>query len=114
MSISDWSSDVCSADLPELGRASNYISAEGDLVSPDTPGAFPPAGRAFQGEEVKAALQGRSLPDTSYEQSRSEELRVGKECVSTFRSRWSPYHYIKKQYTQYHQVIPIKFKTILT
>src|SRR3546814_11773824 len=27
---------------------------------------------------------------------RSEERRVGKECVSTCRSRWSPYHY-KKQ-----------------
>src|SRR3546814_18227400 len=25
-------------------------------------------------------------------QSRSEERRVGKECVSTCRSRWSPYH----------------------
>src|SRR3546814_18883897 len=24
---------------------------------------------------------------------RSEERRVGKECVSTCRSRWSPYHY---------------------
>src|SRR3546814_2410787 len=28
--------------------------------------------------------------------ARSEERRVGKECVSTCRSRWSPYHYIKK------------------
>src|SRR3546814_16644089 len=27
---------------------------------------------------------------------RSEERRVGKECVSTCRSRWSPYHYKKK------------------
>src|SRR3546814_11079609 len=27
---------------------------------------------------------------------RSEARRVGKECVSTFRSRWSPYHYNKK------------------
>src|SRR3546814_4738718 len=27
---------------------------------------------------------------------RSEERRVGKECVSTCRSRWSPYHYTKK------------------
>src|SRR3546814_20051926 len=27
---------------------------------------------------------------------RSEERRVGKECVSTCRSRWSPYHYQKK------------------
>src|SRR3546814_11777795 len=29
--------------------------------------------------------------------ARSEERRVGKECVSTCRSRWSPYHYKKKQ-----------------
>src|SRR3546814_13376577 len=29
---------------------------------------------------------------------RSEERRVGKECVSTCRSRWSPYHYKKNQY----------------
>src|SRR3546814_14755091 len=27
--------------------------------------------------------------------ARSEERRVGKECVSTCRSRWSPYHYKK-------------------
>src|SRR3546814_2269659 len=31
---------------------------------------------------------------------RSEERRVGKECVSTCRSRWSPYHYKKKNQTQ--------------
>src|SRR3546814_14040834 len=28
----------------------------------------------------------------SVEHNRSEERRVGKECVSTCRSRWSPYH----------------------
>src|SRR3546814_16020018 len=33
----------------------------------------------------------------SLTQIRSEERRVGKECVSTCRSRWSPYHYKKKQ-----------------
>src|SRR3546814_17968827 len=32
---------------------------------------------------------------------RSEERRVGKECVSTCRSRWSPYHEKKKQYIWY-------------
>src|SRR3546814_17932335 len=31
-----------------------------------------------------------SRPD--FIEARSEERRVGKECVSTFRSRWSPYH----------------------
>src|SRR3546814_14828012 len=32
--------------------------------------------------------------------ARSEERRVGKECVSTCRSRWSPYHYKKKKLTR--------------
>src|SRR3546814_19659998 len=32
---------------------------------------------------------------------RSEERRVGKECVSTCRSRWSPYHYNKKYMHRY-------------
>src|SRR3546814_15304927 len=32
---------------------------------------------------------GRQVTD---EERRSEERRVGKECVSTCRSRWSPYH----------------------
>src|SRR3546814_13667108 len=30
--------------------------------------------------------------DAQVDQDRSEERRVGKECVSTCRSRWSPYH----------------------
>src|SRR3546814_17206096 len=34
---------------------------------------------------------------------RSEERRVGKECVSTCRSRWSPYHY-KKKNTQHNYI----------
>src|SRR3546814_12320804 len=38
---------------------------------------------------------------------RSEERRVGKECVSTCRSRWSPYHYKKK-----HQQQPIDYANI--
>src|SRR3546814_16951739 len=29
--------------------------------------------------------------------ARSEERRVGKECVSQCRSRWSPYHYKKQR-----------------
>src|SRR3546814_12540445 len=34
--------------------------------------------------------------------SRSEERRVGKECVSTCRSRWSQYHEKKKEIIIYH------------
>src|SRR3546814_18335678 len=40
---------------------------------------------------LKLAVNGREL-----EPHGSEERRVGKECVSTCRSRWSPYHYNKK------------------
>src|SRR3546814_14615966 len=34
---------------------------------------------------------------------RSEERRVGKECVSTCRSRWSPYHYKKKEHKKHRR-----------
>src|SRR3546814_2805172 len=63
MRISDWSSDVCSSDL----------------------GDGPWHRRHRRGKRGgHYAGTGRS--------DRSEERRVGKECVSTCRSRWSPYH----------------------
>src|SRR3546814_3755622 len=76
MRISDWSSDVCSSDLAQAFAAEIHDFPAGDLVVADFPAAF-------------AALDAirRSLND-----ARSEERRVGKECVSTCRSRWSPYH----------------------
>src|SRR3546814_15892661 len=49
--------------------------------------------------EVRVAV-GQCLPRLFVGEAvadRSEERRVGKECVSTCRSRWSPYHYKKKQ-----------------
>src|SRR3546814_9961314 len=42
--------------------------------------------------------------DAALARHRSEERRVGKACVSTCRSRWSPYHYKKKQVHQYGEV----------
>src|SRR3546814_4408285 len=39
----------------------------------------------------------RKLFTISPDGKRSEERRVGKECVSTCRSRWSPYHEKKKK-----------------
>src|SRR6184192_2226123 len=38
----------------------------------------------------------RQATKAAYDKMRSEERRVGKECQSTCRSRWSPYHYKKK------------------
>src|SRR3546814_15273039 len=117
MRISDWSSDVCSSDLAlhNVGIASRIggvliISQERD-----------PAGDLFvkrRREDVmrrpialRHSLYGRKIersPPPPFERlaverhrhpvqrdsaiERSEERRVGKECVSTCRSRWSPYH----------------------
>src|SRR3546814_3939974 len=50
-------------------------------------------GRVAAGDALD--LTDRPLPDWTVERVfalRSEERRVGKECVSTCRSRWSPYH----------------------
>src|SRR3546814_20183297 len=87
MRISDWSSDVCSSDLnPD------------DLVSPFDP-LEPTAGGLNRIEERRldgfALVQGKS-GGLKWEAGRSEERRVGQECVSTCRSRWSPYDQKKK------------------
>src|SRR3546814_1769993 len=82
MRISDWSSDVCSSDL---GLGASRGSGQSSISSLPLqlqrrfhllPGA---AGEAM---DIYAFALAR----------RSEERRVGKECVSTCRSRWSPYH----------------------
>src|SRR3546814_20489768 len=102
MRISDWSSDVCSSDL-EAARAETerlrdqmkQTQLGATLVLQDV--VFETA-RA----ELKPGAEQRLAPLVSYLQAnpevrvridgRSEERRVGKECVSTCRSRWSPYH----------------------
>src|SRR3546814_996816 len=76
MRISDWSSDVCSSDLPGTGYRGNS--------HPGRSGASSLSAHRLQ--ILPDKLSGlRALL------SRSEERRVGKECVSTCRSRWSPY-----------------------
>src|SRR3546814_9059070 len=77
MRISDWSSDVCSSDLPARGRPEPRDGVVG-IVCAGGPGRFARRDRV-------CGLR-----------ARSEERRVGKECVSTCRSRWSPYHSKKK------------------
>src|SRR3546814_15468244 len=91
MRISDWSSDVCSSDLAlpraflrqRLGEAVDARFGGGivDLAVL----ARLPVDRADVDNAAPAALD-----------HRSEERRVGNECVSTCRSRCSPSLY-KKQ-----------------
>src|SRR3546814_2900316 len=98
MRISDWSSDVCSSDLPE-----EYLKSKRRLKS------VSPALSCFRALWEFKQLKGGALPSTTNRDDlkmftqiatqkhkalslRSEERRVGKECVSTCRSRWPPYH----------------------
>ena len=63
---------TCEIPVPDPGRSGNYIAADGSVVSPGTPGAFPPPVRNLGGEEVRAALtQGQSFPGYGYEQSQA-------------------------------------------
>src|SRR3546814_18024871 len=98
MRISDWSSDVCSSDLiEETAEAIVAIAVSGMYT--DVSGLVSRFGidprefslLAFGGAgPMMACFLAREL--RMKEVVRSEERRVGKECVSTCRSRWSRYH----------------------
>src|SRR3546814_14293100 len=88
--ISDWSSDVCSSDLRAGGgHWCTFVRR--------TPVFALGAARRAHGCCPAAA---RACSRRSAISTRSEERRVGKECVSTCRSRWSPYHLKKKTPTR--------------
>src|SRR3546814_3122874 len=93
MRISDWSSDVCSSDLhgicavPVIGLAFAQDEADRQAIGIDhgVDLGGQPAARA-------AHATGSAVFFWALAPCRSEERRVGKEGVSTCRSRWSPYH----------------------
>src|SRR3546814_2764572 len=82
MRISDWSSDVCSSDL----HAFVDRAADRHHLADRFHGRGQKRLRALELFKRKTRNLGDDIID------RSEERRVGKECVSTCRSRWSPYH----------------------
>src|SRR3546814_3936070 len=97
MRISDWSSDVCSSDLgysdPEVKAIAAGFQVPGtdpntgeDAMRPGTPTDYFPS--PFANDIAARAANNNAVPPDL----RSDERRVGKECVSTCRSRWSPYH----------------------
>src|SRR3546814_13711357 len=111
MRISDWSSDVCSSDLDVGGR--NVLATLEHRLHPWSAFVVVPLfalanagvnfGGGLLGEAASTALPwaialglvfGKivGIGAAVWLAVRSEERRVGKECVSKFRSRWSPYH----------------------
>src|SRR3546814_12321017 len=106
MRISDWSSDVCSSDLVRTSVSSpevmEWLVADlrtriADIVAAAaTLRAVAGARRGGRGRSLpggaRTGAEGAGAMAAGNETGRSEERRVGKECVSTGRSRWSPYH----------------------
>src|SRR3546814_16367270 len=102
MRISDWSSDVCSSDL--LDHIVQAVFAATTLaqlmieIGQQRHRARGPWPTGVTGMQVFDHFAVIAHPlDTARQpriaqHARSEERRVGKECVSTCRSRWSPYH----------------------
>src|SRR3546814_12027677 len=121
MRISDWSSDVCSSDLSKLARdlandSEEILDGGGRLALASLQEADGPAGKLkgqierhdLAGSHLVLELRHRAEGDLIRAEQqladqgigaclhrtlrRSEERRVGKECVNTCRSRWTPYH----------------------
>src|SRR3546814_12336442 len=94
MRISDWSSDVCSSDLlPEYGFHAGQLldrdAAAHVLIGIEQRGAA--ARLQLDGHDLtREASVGDGARRPLLRHERSEERRVGKECVSTCRSRWAP------------------------
>src|SRR3546814_17500106 len=95
MRISDWSSDVCSSDLCRA-RAGGGVSVHALSLRPRRTRSPPrPDGRE-RGSRGSAARLTEPADVQVSAFPRSEERRVGKECVSTCISRCSPYPSKKK------------------
>src|SRR3546814_20730644 len=106
MRISDWSSDVCSSDLLAINRQVQPLVDQGASaivvaihqglysdLPPDAPGCDGIRGPLLEilgkiDPRVDLVVSGH----THQTYIRSEERRVGHECVRTCRSRWSPYN----------------------
>src|SRR3546814_11132895 len=115
MRISDWSSDVCSSDLSELAIIRAWprpasLETNSATTAPITDRVM----ATFMPEKTDGAACGRPIIQNSLSRgvrstrdsmirsrstvvSRSDERRVGNECISTCRYRRSQYHAKKKQ-----------------
>src|SRR3546814_8311378 len=100
MRISDWSSDVCSSDLLAVDILANILQhsvLDPEELARERTVILQEIGQAHDTPDdiIFDHFQATAFPDQPIGfpvLGRSEERRVGKECVSTCRSRWPPYH----------------------
>src|SRR3546814_7980450 len=105
MRISDWSSDVCSSDLSITAMLQEAIDrGQRDSVATKRLAEVSAILACQHHMRTQLSLPARSVRTQGIVKvgpavlamldhpERSEERRVGKECVSTCRYRWSPYH----------------------
>src|SRR3546814_5679578 len=97
MRISDWSSDVCSSDLAGQHGQLRTEGVEHAQQETELAGTGPRhrlVGMRGRTRQIRApgGVQEREPVRHRLVVDRSEERRVGTECVRTCRSRWSPYH----------------------
>src|SRR3546814_13879629 len=98
MRISYWSSDLCSSDLEEIAdRLLGEVVEVRPLLEPGEQALRIEVGPIGEHDHVVAVIgEGLGFQRLDHQRPvRSEERRVGKECVSTCRSRWSPINYKK-------------------
>lgn len=86
---------TCQIQVPDPGRRASYIAADGSVVPSGTPGAFRGPARPFTGEEVRRALSGGQLPNTTPEQNRAyvayiRHLQSGTAGFTCFASLQMP------------------------
>src|SRR3546814_17956870 len=91
MRISDWSSDVCSSDLSSTRTTIFSMTQLEDIGHPNTPRIWTPGTASSLRSMWNAQVPIMMLGDR-------KSVVVGKECVSTCRSRWSPYPYTKQKH----------------
>src|SRR3546814_17002907 len=111
MRISDWSSDVCSSDLPIVGETwfltgsnkgiglefvKHLVALRKNVIAVRCASACWSLYPVFEASVCRCPQTARNFDRA--DELRSEERRVGKECVSTCRSRWWPDNSNKKKY----------------
>ncbi len=82
---------TCTVPIPGPHGAGQNVAPDGSLVPRNTPGSFNPYGRRFRGEDLRHAVRGRTLPGTTYQETRAyvkyiKRLRSGQSGFTCFAS----------------------------